>query len=225
MSRLEWILGILLAVLLLVVAAISLMLWFRPTVPTAVPELVTEVEVELEIDPLEVAPTSVYEGETAQFAYAAAQQTAVADQPDAVLLSASADWPHGSGLTQLEDGRTTWLFGFYSPSTGKTAVYAVADGDVSYITESAYQPTITPLINAGSWEIDSNQAMQHFLDEGARAFIQREGVTTTTFTFSTDNPDDYIEWNMIIFSANTGNAFQLKVNATTGESVPVVLTP
>ena len=222
MSRLEWILGILLAVLLLVVAAVSLMLWFRPTAPTAVPELAA---VKLELDPLEVAPTSVYEGETARFAYAAAQQTAVSDHPDAVLLSASADWPHGSGLAQLEDGETTWVFSFYSPSTGKTAVYAVADGTVSYITESPYQPTISPLISAGSWEIDSNQAMQRFLDEGARAFIQREGVTTTTFTFSTDNPDDYIEWNMIIFSAKTGNAFQLKVNATTGEIVPVILTP
>ncbi len=222
MSRLEWILGILLAVLLLVVAGISLMLWFRPTTPVMT---APDLAVALELDPLEVAPTSVYEGETARFAYAAAQQTAVSDHPDAVLLSASADWPHGSGLAQLEDGETTWIFGFYSPTTEKTAVYAVADGEVSYIGENTYQPTISPLINVGSWEIDSNEAMQLFLDAGARAFIQREGVTTTTFTFSTDNPDDYIEWNMIIFSTKTSNAFQLNVNATTGEIIPAVLTP
>ena len=222
MSRLEWVLGILLAVLLLVVAGISLMLWFRPTEPTMT---APEPAVELELDPLEVAPTSVYEGETARFAYAAAQQTAVSDYADAVLLTASADWPHGSGLAQLEDGETTWIFSFYSPSTGKTAVYAVADSAVSYITESTYQPTISPLISVGSWEIDSDDAMQRFLDAGARAFIQREGVTTTTFTFSTDNPDDYIEWNMIIFSTKTSNAFQLKVNATTGDIIPVNLAP
>ncbi len=219
MSRLEWILGILLAVLLLLAAGISLILWFRPTLPTTAPEL------GVVLDPLAVAPTSVYEGETAQFAYGLAQRTAVSNQPDSVLLTASADWPHGSGLDQLEDGETAWVFSFYSPSTGKTAVYSVADSDVSHITDGTYKPTVLPLINAGSWEIDSNEAMQHFLDEGARSFLQREGVTTTTFIFTTDNPDDRIVWDMMMFSAKTGNIFQMQVNATTGETITAVLTP
>ncbi len=219
MSRLEWILGILLAVLLLLAAGISLVLWFRPTMSTTAPDL------GLELDPLAVAPTAVYEGKTARFAYGLAQRTAVSNQPDSVLLTASADWPHGSGLDQLEDGKTTWVFSFYSPSTGKTAVYSIADDNIFHITDGTYNPIVSPLINAGSWEVDSNKAMQSFLDEGARSFLQREGVTTTTFIFTTDNPEDRIVWDMVMFSANTGNTFQMKINATTGEVITAVLTP
>ncbi len=210
MSRLEWILGILLAVLLLLAVGIALMLWFRPTMDTMDGP-------EIGFDPMQPAPTSIYEGQTAHNAYGLVEETAVSNQPDAVLLSVSGDWPHGSGLAQLEDGKTTWIFGFYAPSTGKTAVYSVADNNVIHISDGTYTPASAPLTHIGNWVLDSDEVMQRFLDGGARAFLQREGVTTTTIHFTTDNPDNELVWDMMMFSVSSNNLFQMRINAATGE--------
>ena len=214
MNRLEWIIGIFLAVLLLIVAGLSLMFWFQPSAPTASQGIGANNVLNFD----EAAPTSVFKGDTAIIAYAAAQQTAVSWQPDAVLLNTSGNWPHGVSPQALHNGETSWVFTFYSPTTGKISGISVLDNEAKQITEGTYQPQ-NNLIQAGSWRINSHQAMQMFLAEGGEDFIQQEGATTVTMNFTTDNPTGQLEWNIITFSPKTGHLFSIQINANSGQII------
>jgi len=221
MNRLEWVLGIFLALLLLIVAGLSLMFWFQPSEPATTTQ---SAETSGLIDFNEAAPTSVYEGATAQLAYAAAQQTAVSWQPDAVLLSTSGDWPHGVSPQTVDSGATNWIFTFYSPATGKVTSITVIENEAKQLSSGEYKPQ-NNLVEAGSWKIDSNHAMQTFLAEGGSDFIRREGATTVNINFTTDNPNQQIIWNIVAFAPNTSNLFSIQIDANSGQIIESTSIP
>ena len=221
MNRLEWVLGIFLALLLLIVAGLSLMFWFQPSEPSTAAQGTGISEL---IDFNEAAPTSVYEGTTARLAYAAAQQTAVSWQPDAVLLSTSGDWPHGVSPQIVDSGATNWVFTFYSPATRKATSITVIENEAKQLSSGEYKPQ-NSLVQAGSWKIDSNHAMQTFLAEGGHDFIRREGATTVSINFTTDNPDQQIIWNITAFAPNTSSLFSIQLNANSGQIIESTSIP
>lgn len=214
MNRLEWILGIVLVVLLIAVAVVSLLFWFGPR-QTAV---TTNTQNPLAAQGLKIEPTSVYEGRTAKVAYAAAQNEALAWQPDAELLNASATWPQGADAQQLIDGEATWGFTFYSPSAQEIAVISVVE-DTASLVSTAPHTQENPVLNVSGWNLDSRELIQSFLQEGGQDFMNQEPVTTLTTALFTDDPEQNgrIEWQASLISLANGRALTLRLDATSGE--------
>lgn len=214
MNRLEWVLGIFLVVLLLVVLALSLMLWQRPRSPAAVPPAVSNERAAM------VAPTSVFQGETAKTAYALAEERARAWQSDVTLLSADATWPQGTTPQDLLTGTSTWAFTFYSPGQSAIRQVTVVEDKVTLLAERTYRPS-QPLPATAGWQIDSSTALQYFLAEGGHDFIRQEGITTITMSLRTDDPDGRLAWLISSFATQTNRSLTMHIDANTGGIIAI----
>ncbi len=217
MNRLEWVLGILLVVLLLVVVGISAFLWLQPRTAT-LPEGYEQTTV-VARPAGAVAPTSVYEGKTALVGYAAAQGAISDWHDDAALLNANATWPMGTSEADLRNGDTTWGFTFFSPSAGKAALVTVTGDLAQRISESSYAPPVPPA-DVGGWQLDSRAAVERMLDEGGSDFLQSAGATTMVMQLTTGNENGRIEWFMSLISEN-GRSLNMRIDATSGEILEV----
>ncbi len=217
MNRLEWILGIVLVVLLLVVAALSLTFWFRND-RTAVPAPAANSATIIAQRADDIAPTPAYDGRSAIVAYAAAQNAAQAWQPDAQLLTAQATWPQGSTAEQLLKGEESWGFTFYSPAAQRIAVFSVVEDDASLVSQGDHQQT-DPLLSASGWNLDSQEAIQTFMGQGGSRFLADQGVSTMTMALlaSDTEGNGRLEWQVSLFSLQSGQAFTMRLDATSGE--------
>ena len=217
MNRLEWILGIVLVVLLLVVAVLSLTFWFRND-RTAVsgPAANSATIIAQRAD--DIAPTPAYDGRSAIVAYATAQNTAVAWQPDAQLLNAQATWPQGATAEKLLEGEESWGFTFYSPSAQRIAVFSVVEDEASLVSEGEHRQT-EPLLSASGWNLDSRDAIETFMSGGGRTFLADRGVSTMTMALlaSDTEGNGRLEWQISLFSLQNGQAFTMRLDATSGE--------
>jgi hypothetical protein len=219
MNRLEWVLGIMLALLLVVVAVLALMFWFRSDKPgaAAVPaNAATEVAFYAD----KVEPTPVFTGQTAQMAFVAAQRTAVSWQPDAVLLNATATWPQGASEADLRQGETTWGFTFYSPSAASMALFSVIDNEASLVMQSA-MPQPDQLLDTSGWNLDSSDAIDRMLQEGGAAFINEEGVTALTMTLMMGGDNGRILWLIQLSATQSLRTLTMSLDATSGEVLEV----
>ena len=217
MNRLEWILGIILVILLAVVAVLSLTFWFRND-RTAVPAPSSNSATIIAQRANDIAPTPEYEGRSAIVAYAAAQETAVAWQPDAQILTAQATWPQGATAQELRAGETSWGFTFYSPAAQKIVVYSVVEDRVAFVSEGEHQQT-APLLSASGWNLDSDEAIKTFLAGGGNQFLANGGVSTLTMALMASDTEENgrLEWQISLFSLQTGQAFTMRLDATSGE--------
>ena len=217
MNRLEWILGIILVVLLLVVAALSLTFWFRnDRTAVSVPANNSATIIAQRAD--DIAPTPEYDGRSAIVAYASAQKTAAAWQADAQLLTAQATWPQGATAEQLRQGEASWGFTFYSPSAQAIAVISVVEDDATLISEGEHQQS-DPLLSASGWNLDSQDAIETFLASGGNSFLAEGGVSTLTMALLASDAEGNgrLEWQLSLFSLQSGQAFTMRLDATSGE--------
>ncbi|MCA9976311.1 MAG: hypothetical protein KC413_11195 [Anaerolineales bacterium] len=219
MNRLEWVLGIMLALLLVIVAALALMFWFRADEPgvVAVPAN-TATEVASYANKVEPAPAA--EGQSAKLAFVAAQRTAVAWQPDAELLNATATWPQGATEKALRQGEAAWGFNFYSPATASMALISVVDNEAGLIMQGAME-TPTQLFDTNGWNLDSSDAVDRLMQEGGSAFINVEGVTALTMTLTTDAGNGRILWHIQLAATQTLRTMTLSLDATSGEILAI----
>ena len=217
MKRLEWILGIILVVLLIVVAVLSLTFWFRND-RTSVSDPGSNSATIMAERADDIAPTPEYDGRSAIVAYAAAQKTAAAWQPDAQLLTAQATWPQGATADQLRRGEESWGFTFYAPAAQRIAVFSVVDDDVSLISEGDHEQT-DPLLSASGWNLDSQDAIETFLAGGGNTFLAEQGVSTMIMALMASDIEGNgrLEWQLSLFSLQTGLAFTMRLDATSGE--------
>jgi hypothetical protein len=219
MSRLEWILGIALVILLGVVIVLSLLFWFRPDAPVASGPGDTAAILAERAD--DIAPTSVFEGRTAQFAFAAAQRAALEWKSDAALISASATWPQGASQQELLTGETNWEFTFYTPAENSVAQISVLEDEATFRSEMQSAQTLQPM-QASGWTIDSRDVMRQFLDQRGSAFMGENGVTTLTMMLSADGQQGRIEWLVSLFATQTGKSLTMRFDATTGEVIEIL---
>lgn len=222
MNRLEWILGIVLVLLLGIVAVLSLMFWFRQDRNANS----TNNASALAQAAREIAPTSVFAGDTSMVAYAQAQQTAVAWQADAQLLNATGNWPQGATVEQIKTGQATWGFSFYSESAQQLAIISVVDETVSIISQTEHTPT-TAILEATGWNIDSREAIDILLKAGGSDFIKNETAPTLMMMMTTDNAkgDGRILWQVNLVSVANGRAFKMQIDAASGEILENVTIP
>ncbi|WP_420642331.1 hypothetical protein [Candidatus Leptofilum sp.] len=217
MNRLEWILGIILVVLLLVVGALSLTFWFRND-RTAVSPPAANSATTIAQRADDIAPTPDYEGRSAVIAYAVAQNKATAWQTDAQLLSAQATWPQGASAQALLQGEESWGFTFYSPAAQKIAVFSVVEDDASLVAEGDHQQT-DPVLSTSGWNLDSRDAIQIFINKGGQAFLAEQGVSAMTMSLLASDTEENgrLEWLISLFSLQTGQSLTMRLDATSGE--------
>lgn len=217
MNRLEWILGIILVVLLVVVAVLSLTFWFRNDRTAVSPPSANSATIIAQRAD-DIAPTPEYDGRSAIVAYAAAQETAESWQPDAQILTAQATWPQGATAQELRVGETSWGFTFYSPAAQKIAVFSVVEDNVALVSEGDHQQT-DPLLSASGWNLDSDEAIKAFLAGGGNRFLNDSGVTTLTMALMASDIEENgrLEWQISLFSTQTGQAFTMRLDATNGD--------
>lgn len=221
MSRLEWVLGILLVLLLLIVVGISAMLWFRPEVPTLDENAAANATA---VAARDGASTPGAPGRTARIAYVAAQQAGRQWQEDAVLVRAEATWPRDTGVEDLQVGAANWAYTFYSPAAGRTALVTVQDGEASLLSESEGKVN-QPLANVTGWNVDSQQALTQFLEAGGSAFMREARTTTAIMELSLANENQRPEWFMSLFANRSGRSFNMRLDASTGEVLEVERLP
>ncbi len=216
MNRLEWILGIVLVLLLVAVAALSLVFWYGSGRSADGPAANSATVLAQRAD--DVAPTSVFAGDTAKVAYALAQQTAVTWQPDAQLLNGSATWPQGTSAQSLRDGKTTWGFTFYSPGARQIAVISVVEDTATVVSQGEHTQESSPL-QATGWNLDSHEAIETMLTQGGSQFITDEGVVTLVMMLDAndDAGDGRMEWQVNLISLKNGRALKMLIDATSGE--------
>lgn len=218
MSRLEWILGGVLALLLLIIGLVAAFLWLQPDGPPTVADTGFGGET------VGFEATSVFEGQTAQVAYATAQQAAMAWQADALLISATATWPQGASRDLMLSGKVDWGFTFYSPSTNGLAVYSVTGQQANLVTQGAADTAVTAAELSG-WQIDSPAVAATLLEQGGSAFIDQEGLVTLVMTLSTNTQTGRIEWFASLVGNQTGNSLNLVMNGTSGEVIEIARFP
>lgn len=218
MSRLEWILGGILALLLVIVALVAVFLWLQPDEPPAV------TDTGFGGDTVGFEATSVFQGQTAQIAYALAQQQAAAWQGDAQLISATATWPQGASRDQMRSGAADWGFTFYAPSSNAIAVFSVTGAQANLVTQGQADNPMNPADLSG-WQIDSPAVSSTLLEQGGSAFIDQEGLTTLVLTLSANTQAGRIEWFASLVGNQTGNSLNLVMNATTGEVIELARFP
>jgi hypothetical protein len=218
MSRLEWILGLILVLLLIVAAGLALSLWLGPQMAIQ-PGNGTDLIAAYADDVAELPETP---GQTAKRAFVMAQTAAQAWQSDAKLVSASATWPQGAQAEYIKQGAADWGFTFHSPATQTNAVVTIANG----------QPVLIPgqtkntlsLLQSSSWQLDSSDVVKKFLEEGGKAFIDTEGITILSMTFATNDPNSNgrLEWLISALATQTGHSYTMRVDAASGETLEII---
>lgn len=225
MNRLEWVLGIILVILLVAVAVLSVLFWFGPNNNRVNgPSANSATTIAQRADDIE--PTPDFNGRTAKQAYASALAEAVVWQQDAQLLNATATFSQGATPEQLIDGENAWSFTFYSPATSQIALISVVDENVNVLSTNTYTAQGN-LLSAETWNIDSTEAVKQVLQEGGREFIASGANPTLTMALYIDDQDGNgrVEWEASLVSLLTGNAFMVRIDATTGEILNVQTVP
>lgn len=228
MSRLEWILGIVLLILVAVVGLFAYQLWLQPNrattaegLPTAVPTLAV-----LPTVTLPAAPTSVFAGETAKTAFEAALGVAQQWQPDAALVTATATWPQGVTVDTLQTGSSTWGFTFYAPNAVETAVVTVVDNEAQFVTASAYnQPEPPQVVPVQAWLLDSHDAVIAFLESGGAGFIEEVDTATLAMALGAQTENGRLDWSMTLLAPGNGRSLFMRFDANTGEKLEEVAAP
>lgn len=207
MTRLEWLLGGVLSLLLiagLILAAF--IFWPEPELPDPI-SLVTASGTRPE---LLMQATSVYSGQTALTAYRKAEASARQWAADAQMMRGAASWPEGS---RFETGEESWDFTFYSAAKASVALIAVVEDRVTLVSEQRTFET-PQLPEAAAWQVDSPAAVQRLLTDGGQAFIEEQGPATLLLTLAAEADDFY--WEMVLFKAESGQTLAVRLNAATG---------
>lgn len=215
MTKVEWVLGGVLVILLVIVAALAVSLWIRPNQPVASTQPLVA----------EIAPTPVYAGQTTMAAAVAANKQAQTWQPDAVLYKASATWLQSDDVESLHSGASAWDFVYYSPEKKALASMVVADDTPTGIVPGPENVDLSPMDVVGGWKVDSPEVVRILMEAGGRDFVAREGVTAMVMTLTTGSENGRLEWLVSLFAPQTENSFTLRIDATSGEILEILPAP
>lgn len=198
MSRLEWILGGILAVLVIALAILLAFFWLRP-----------EGTVNNQNSSLAVTAR-----ESHRLAETAARQWAA----DALLVNARTTWPPESTLRPDE---ATWDFIFYSPAQAATALVVVRDNQATVLNSGAASQSFAAA-ELEQWQIDSTVALETILANGGRGFREEgAGKTTIILTFQAAE----MHWLATLINSETRQTLLIRLNATTGEVIETQQSP
>ncbi len=215
MTKVEWFLGGILVILLIIVAGLALSLWTRSDNAT----------VQNGSAQADIAPTPVFEGETALAASVLANENVQTWQSDALLYKASATWLQGIDVNDLNSGASAWEFAYFSPGSGSVATMSVIDDVAGAVVAGPDNVDLNPLHVAGGWKVDSPEAVRILMEAGGGDFLAREGVVSMVMTLTTDNGNGRLEWLVGLFAPQTENSFSIRLDATSGDVIEIIHSP
>lgn len=206
MSRLEWVLSGLLALLIVVIAVMMLLFWnLNRRQETALPAAPDG-------GPAETTPA----GSTAQEAYRLAQPVAHEWADDARLLSASATWREGAAFTPANAG---WSLLFYSPGRSETALISASEGAARLLRSSATERSLEPL-DVGKWQMDSPAVVETVMAHGGEEFLQMHNQATLSLTFSAL---DALQWQAQLIDREQQTMLTIEIDPGSGAVTATVL--
>lgn len=203
MTRLEWLLSGILAVLLVVVLALLLLFWLERNETPAV-------------DPAERA--QVIDARTALSSYQAAQPVAQQWAADATLLNARAAWPEGDSF---DPEAAAWNFVFFSPGQSATALISVSQNRAQLISNRQVDRNFN-IYTTTSWQIDSPQLLAIMLENGGREFLEQHGQGKLTLTLDTEG--EFV-WRARLINTDIPASLTLHVDPASGEVVQREASP
>jgi hypothetical protein len=220
MSRLEWILGGVLALLLVTALAVTAVFWLEPASPGGSTPAAAAAPL-VEAKP---APTSIFAGRTAQIGYVLAERQARDWRADAQIVGATATWPQGATVENMLSGAADWGYTFYSPASGEVSIVSVTGERATRLTTGPATQPPTPIDVAG-WQIDSSLAVAGALAQGGGEFVEREEIVSLVLTLGFNPQSSRLEWLVAWIGSRTGNSFTVQLDATTGEVIVVEQIP
>lgn len=203
MSRLEWVLSGILALLIIVIAVMMLLFWNLNRQQSALPAAPEEASAGQEM--AEVTTTA----STAQEAYELAHPTAQAWAEDARLLSASATWAEGASFTTEDAG---WSLLFYSPERSETGLVSVSKGRARLLRNSATNRSLLPL-SLENWQVDSPAVIDTLMAHGGEEFVQMHNQATLSLTF---NALDALQWQAQLIDREQQTILTVEIDPISG---------
>ena len=199
MSRLEWLLSGILAVLLVVVLALLIRFGLeRYQAP--------------DVDEVGATEQPVVEAKTAMASYEVARPAAQAWAADAELLNARASWPEGATFDPERGG---WSFVFYSPSQEETALFSVSQNGAQLISNRQIERTLNLYPTTG-WQIDSPQLLSIVMESGGRDFLEQYQLGNLTLTLDTN---DHFIWRARLINTEAPASLTLQVDPAAGRVI------
>jgi hypothetical protein len=195
MSRFEWILGAILAVLVVVIGGLLVIFWLqgRPDHPVN---------------------NSLVSDMTAKRAHGLAQPAAERWAADARLVTVQTVWQPGSDFA---GGEASWSLTFYSPQQRATALFTVVNGQIAQLSS---RETGQALETAGAddWQVDSPVVTELVLASGGREFMASQGDSSLVLTLSlVDSPT----WTAILVSQETRRNLGIVIDAGSGKMISI----
>lgn len=218
MSRLDWLLGFVVFLVLLVVAVGGLFFWQQ-----------SRLDLDLVMTPLATDGTTAVvqqdspqanPGQPALISFGRAHGRARGWQEDASLITASATWPVVNSADEVRGGRASWNFVFYSPVNDTAVSTNVVDEKVSVGDPYPIDQILNPLQISG-WQIDSDDALNIFLTNGGENFINSQTDVTVATQLSTISESGRMEWLISAFANRNGETLTLVIDASTGDVIEV----
>lgn len=152
-------------------------------------------------------------GVTARQSYAPAAELAGQWSEDARLAAVSAHWP----VVEVQEGdQTEWTFQFFSPSTQRLSLIAVAGGKARLVRESL-SPYPLSTFSPEEWRLDSDRALQAWWNRGGKDLVARR--PDADLAMQLRMPDEGGEqpiWTVVGSLSGTEAIVIVAVNATTG---------
>lgn len=213
MSRLDWLLGFAVFIVLVAVAVVGVFFWQQSRLDLAVTPVASGQGVPEDMPTMSDLSEG---GEPALISFGRAHGRALNWQGDASLINASATWAVVNGATDIQDGRANWNFVFYSPTQNTAVSSTVVNDQVSVSEPYPILQKLNPL-QVGGWRIDSDDALAIFLQNGGDTFLNTQTDITVTTQLSTISDEQRMEWLISAFANRNGEALTLVIDATSGE--------
>jgi hypothetical protein len=199
MSRLEWILGGILAVLLVGVAVMVTFVWLRPA-------------------PQTMRPVATRIGLTARNAYLVGEPVARAWAADARLIAAQATWQESSSFPVDE---ASWSLVFYSAGQSTKALVTVVNGAASLISTSEAPPGLEAQA-LEPWQFDSPDAITRLLLAGGQTFLSQHGKARLVLRL---DAHEQLTWKAMLVETKTNWSYSVEIDAREGHIIAVQPAP
>lgn len=193
MRRLEWIIGGLLAIFLILGLGVAAIVFISPPL----------IEEE---SPAEITALSAY-----NLALPIVRQWSA----DAALVNARATWQDGADFSL---GQASWGFVFYSPSQASTLLVAVTNGQATRLNSRPIDQ-VPPLVSAGDWNIDSETAVRLLLNNGGSGFVNTH--SGATFNLILNATQGQPVWEGAFIAQETGRTLHVRLDAGSGDVLDI----
>jgi hypothetical protein len=198
MSRIEWILSGLVALLFIAVVAMALIIWHAQN-PSST-SLATDngtVAAQVEVN------------HTAQSAYTEALTVAREWAEDAQLLSARATLTAESGF-QAQSAE--WGFMFYSASKQESSLIAVT-GAAARLVRQSTSMRAPAAVDISNWQIDSPAVLEAVRKSGGQAFIDSHQQVSLMLGLEAT---ERLRWQARLFDTETNEMHIVEIDPTYG---------